>query len=83
MRRSAGHWPAVTAWLKENPEIGYAGVSEHFMPDYIAANGPYPFATLDDESPIGTVRRLLGLTAAENSGDRSGCFCGHQADESA
>mgnify|MGYP001811986665 FL=1 len=41
-------WPAVTAWVEENPEIGYAGVGEHFMPEYIAANGPYPFATLDD-----------------------------------
>ena len=41
-------WPAIRAWLDENPEIGYAGVGEHFMPDFVAANGPYPFATLDD-----------------------------------
>ena len=41
-------WPAMRAWLDENPEIGYAGVAEHFMPDFVAANGPYPFATLDE-----------------------------------
>ena len=41
-------WPAIRAWLEENPDIGYAGVGEHFMPDFVAANGPYPFATLDE-----------------------------------
>ena len=59
-------WPAVRAWLEENPELGYAGVGEHFMPDYIAANGPYPFATLDDV--LDHFDHVVGLVGIDHVG---------------
>ncbi len=40
-------WAAGKAWMSEHPDLGYAGASEVFLPQYIAENGPYPFATLD------------------------------------
>jgi membrane dipeptidase len=41
-------WPAGRAWLEEHPDMSYADLAEHFLPDYAAKNGPYPYASLDD-----------------------------------
>jgi len=41
-------WAAAAAWLAENPGKSYADVAREWLPSYIAENGPYPFATLDD-----------------------------------
>ncbi len=41
-------WPAGRKWMEEHPDLGYAGLAEHFMPQYTAENGPFPYATLDE-----------------------------------
>jgi membrane dipeptidase len=41
-------WPAGLAWLEEHPDMGYEDLEQHFMPQYTAENGPYPYAGLDD-----------------------------------
>ena len=41
-------WPAGRAWLEEHPDMSYEDLTEHFLPQYVAENGPYPRASLDD-----------------------------------
>lgn len=39
---------AADEWLAANPGKSYADLFKDWMPQYMADNGPYPFASLDD-----------------------------------
>jgi membrane dipeptidase len=58
----AKRWPAGRAWLEEHPEMGYADLAKHFMPQYTAENGPYPYADLDEVlDHFDHVIKLIGI----------------------
>ena len=41
-------WAAGQAWMAANPEKTMSDLVHEWLPQYVADNGPYPFASLDD-----------------------------------